>query len=76
MSIKMVQMRRYKELTMRYIDVDSYGGIYEHKDIQMGRYKELTMRYIDVYSYGGIHEHKDGTDWKVQRINNEIHRRG
>jgi hypothetical protein len=49
MSIKMVQMRRYKELTMRYIDVDSYGGIYEHKD---------------------------DTDEKVQRINNEIHRRG
>jgi hypothetical protein len=32
MSIKMVQMGRYKELTMRYIDVDSYGGIHEHKD--------------------------------------------
>ena len=46
------------------------------KMIQMGRYKELTMRYIDVDSYGGIHEHKDGTDAKVQRINNEIHRRG
>jgi hypothetical protein len=29
-----------------------------------------------VDSYGGIHEHKDGTDGKVQRINNEIHRRG
>jgi hypothetical protein len=46
------------------------------KMVQMRRYKELTMRYIDVDSYGGTHEHKDGTDAKVQRINNEIHRRG
>jgi uncharacterized protein YkvS len=50
-------------------------GYMSIKMVQMGRYKELTMRYIDVDSYGGIHEHKDGTEGKVQRINNEIHRR-
>jgi uncharacterized protein YkvS len=51
-------------------------GYMSIKMVQMRRYKELTMRYIDVDSYGGIYEHKDGTDGKVQRINNEIHRRG
>jgi hypothetical protein len=51
MSIKMVQMGRYKELTMRYIDVDSYGGIHEHKDGTDGKvmlmYPSLTI-HVDV----------------------------